>query len=87
MYTVHYVKDSSPLTKSFKTAFDARVFIESIVNQSDSEQDKYYVTGLTDSGYIGAEMDYEEQKIITRLRFSEKREAFAPKYASDGIFI
>lgn len=75
MYIVHYVKDSSPLTKSFKTALNAREFIESVVSQSESEQDKYYVTGLTNNGYIGAEMDYVEQKLITKLRFSEKKEA------------
>lgn len=74
MYVVQYVKDSEPLQKSFQTATEARVFIESIVSRSEREQDDYYVTGVKAwKEYLGAEMDYVEQKIITKLRFSEKK--------------
>jgi hypothetical protein len=80
MFIAHYVKDCRPQTKSFTTATAAREFVEEVVKMPEDAQNEYYITGVTLGDYFGAvgeyfgaEMDYVEQKIITKLRFAEKR--------------
>lgn len=64
-YTVLYVDDCTPKSKSFRTKKEALSFAKPII---ESNKNDYWVDGIVVGEYIKANLDGEEEDIIKRLK-------------------
>lgn len=64
-YTVLYVDDGTPKSKSFDSNNEALNFVKPII---ESNKPYYWVDGIVIGEYIRASLDGEEEDIIKRLK-------------------